>query len=245
MGILKSGASETSLPFPLVDYHVHFGKDFAIEQAVELSEARNVRFGIVEHPGAYYRLQNDADLEKYINRLRQHPVYVGLQPVHLDWAEDFSPEVINQLDYVLMDADTIPQQDGSYMRIWQSTLFIDDMEAFMRMYMDHIIQILSAEPVTIFGRPTYLPINFARHYDEIWTKKRMMTIIDLARERDIALEIQENIRIPSEEFIKLAKKAGGRFTFGTNARNRNAGNFSYCVEMARECGLTEKDMFWC
>jgi histidinol phosphatase-like PHP family hydrolase len=245
MEILKSDALETSLPFPLVDYHVHLSKDLDIEQAVELSEARNVRFGILEHPGASYGLQNDADLEEYINHLRQYPVYVGLQPVHLGWAEAFSSEVIDQLDYVLMDADTIPQQDGSYMLIWQNTLFIHDMDAFVRMYMDHIIQILSTEPISIFGRPTYLPINFARHYDEIWTKKRMMTIIDLARERNIALEIQENTRIPSVEFIKLAKEAGVKFTFGTNARNHNAGNFSYCVAMAIECGLTEGDMFWC
>ena len=186
----------------------------------------------------------DDDLGAYIDLLRQYPVYVGLQPVYLGWREDFSGNLISQLDYVLMDADTIPQADGSYLPIWQNHLFIDDRKAFMTMYMDHIIQILTEEPITIFGRPTYLPINFARHYDELWTKQRMMTIIDLAKERNIALEIQENIRIPSEEFIRLAKKAGVRFTFGTNARNQNAGNFNYCIETASACGLTKEDMFY-
>lgn len=236
--------SKMDLNFPLIDYHVHFGRDFNIEQAVELSKRRNIKFGIVEHPGSHYRIKNNDDLQEYINHLRQYPVYVGLQPVYINWTKDFSQHLINQLDYVLMDADTIPQQDGSHMRIWQNSLFIDDMEEFMNMYMTHITQILKNESITIFGRPTYLPINFARDYDDIWTKKRMVTIIDLAKERNVALEIQENIRIPSEKFIKLAKKAGIKFTFGTNARNHNAGNFKYCIEMAKVCGLTEEDMFF-
>ena len=71
----------------------------------------------------------------------------------------------------------------------------------------------------------------------------MMSIIDIAGERDIALEIQENTRIPTIKFVKLAKTSGVKFTFGTNARNNNAGNLKYCLEMATECGLTKDDMF--
>jgi len=228
---------------PLIDYHVHLTRSFDIKQAVELAEKRNMKFGIVEHPGRNYAIRTNDHLQQYISRLRQFPVYIGLQPVYLNWAKDFTQDLISQLNYVLMDADTIPQKDGSYMRIWQNEHFIDDMEAFMDTYMNHIIQILTNEPINIFGRPTYLPINFARNYHEIWTKERMMTIIDLARERNIALEIQENIRIPSMEFVKLAKKAGIKFTFGTNARNHNAGHFHYCIEIAKECSFTEGDIF--
>ena len=235
--------SEKHSNIPIIDYHVHLSRNFDIEQAVELAKKRNIKFGIVEHPGYNYRIRTNNHLRQYISHLRQYPFYVGLQPVYLNWAKDFSQDLINQLDYVLMDADTIPQQDGSYMRIWQNEHFIDDMEAFMNIYMNHIIQILTNEPISIFGRPTYLPINFARNYNEIWTKKRMMIIIDLARERNIALEIQENIRIPGIEFVKLAKKAGIKFTFGTNARNHNAGHFNYCIDIAKQCGFTKDDIF--
>lgn len=239
--LLSDSGNDTNIP--LIDYHVHLTRSFDIKQAVELAEKRNMKFGILEHPGRNYAIRTNDHLKQYISRLRQFEVYVGLQPVYLNWARDFSQDLINQLDYVLMDADTIPQKDGSYMRIWQNEHFIDDMEAFMDTYMNHIIQILTNEPINIFGRPTYLPINFARNYNEIWTRERMMMIIDLAKKRNIALEIQENIRIPSMEFIKLAKKAGLKFTFGTNARNPNAGHFHYCIEMAKECSFTEDDIF--
>jgi histidinol phosphatase-like PHP family hydrolase len=229
---------------PVVDYHVHLTDTFTIDRAVALATSRNIKFGIVSHPGPYYGIETDADLRAYVDRLHPFPVYAGLQPVHLGWAEAFSAEAIQQLDYVLMDADTVPLDDGSYLEIWRHDLFIEDMDAFMDRYMNHIMQILTGEPIQIFGRPTFLPINFARHHDELWTQDRVMQIIDAARERDIALEIQENIRIPTPEFVTLAKKAGIKFTFGTNARDHNAGNFKYCLETAQACGLTEDDMFF-
>ncbi len=240
---LLFGNSEKYKNIPLIDYHVHLSRNFSIEQAVKIAKDRNIKFGIVEHPGYNYKIRTNDHLQQYINQLREYPVYVGLQPVYLKWADDFSQDIVNQLDYVLMDADTIPQEKGSFMRIWQNEHFIDDREAFLDQYMNHINQILTNEPISIFGRPTYLPINFARDYNEIWTKERMMMIIDLARVRNIALEIQENIRIPSIEFIKLAKKAGIKFTFGTNARNPNVGHFHYCLEIAKQCGFTENDIF--
>ena len=139
-----------------------------------------------------------------------------------------------------MDADTVPQGEGNWLHIWKHDNFIEDMHVFMDQYLQHIANILMYEPITIFARPTYLPINFARHYDEIWTVERIHIIIDLAKHRDIALEIAENVRVPSMAFIKRAKAQGIKFTFGTNARNYNAGNLHYCLEMAEICDLKGK-----
>lgn len=227
----------------MIDYHVHLSESLTIDQAVALAQERGMTFGIVEHPGKEFGIGTDAELQAYIERLRAYPVYVGLQPMYLDWSQAFSAEVLAGLDYVLMDADSVPLDDGSYLYLWLHDNFIDDMDAFVERYMAHIVRILSSEPIHIFARPTFLPINFARHYDEIWTTARMRTIIDLALARDIALEIAENVRVPSLEFIKMAKDAGIKFTYGANGRNRNAGNFHYCFEMAERAGLTAHDMF--
>jgi hypothetical protein len=43
--------------------------------------------------------------------------------------------------------------------------------------------------------------------------------------------------------VKRAKKAGAKFSFGTNNGGRELGNLEYCLEIARECGLTAEDMF--
>lgn len=110
--------------------------------------------------------------------------------------------------------------------------------------MNHIENILTKEPINIFGRPTFLPVNFARYYDKLWTKGRMMRIIKLPGERNIALEIATPTHYPDKRFIKMAKSEGLKFTFGTNARNNNAGKMHYGLAMIKECGLIKDDMVY-
>lgn len=235
---------DSSPAFPLVDYHVHLTEQFTIDMAVELSQKRNVKFGIVEHPGPQAGLETDRDLERYIAHLRTYPVYVGLQPVHRGWAERFSPERLAELDYVLMDADTVPLGGGRHLAIWKHDNYIEDVDEFMNLYMAHIEGILRHEPITIFARPTYLPVNFARYYDELWTEERIARMIELAVNRNIAFEISTPMHVPKKEFILQAKEAGIQFVFGTNARNDDAGKLHYGLKMVQECGLSRANMLF-
>jgi histidinol phosphatase-like PHP family hydrolase len=59
----------------------------------------------------------------------------------------------------------------------------------------------------------------------------------------VAIEINEVARVPDQSFIERAKQAGLKFTFGTDARNNNAGRFSYCFRMAKACDLAAGDLF--
>lgn len=240
---LSSDKPLPNVDFPLIDYHVHLTENFTIETAVKLSKESNVKFGIVEHPGPQFGITDDDGLLRYIERLRQYPVYVGFQPMHLNWAAQFSDSVLDQLDYILMDADTVPLGNDDYLRIWQHDLYIDDLEAFMTVYMDHIENILKNEPITIFGRPTYLPVNFGRYYDAVWTDERVSRMIELAKARNIAFEISTPMHVPGPAIIDKAKDAGIQFTFGTNARNHSAGKLHYGLKMVEVCGLTREDMF--
>ena len=68
-------------------------------------------------------------------------------------------------------------------------------------------------------------------------------IIDAAKARNIAIEISDMMRVPDEEFIMLAKRAGLKFTFGSDTRDQKTGRLDYCKRVAARCGLTEKDFF--
>jgi histidinol phosphatase-like PHP family hydrolase len=146
-----------------------------------------------------------------------------------------------------MDADTVPLGDGDYLAIWRHDNYIEDVDGFMGLYMDHIEGILRHEPITIFARPTYLPVNFGRYYDDLWIEgrnaaDRVTAMIELAKQREIAFEISTPMHVPSKEIILKAKQAGLKFTFGTNARNPDAGKLHYGLQMARECGLSQENM---
>jgi histidinol phosphatase-like PHP family hydrolase len=120
---------------------------------------------------------------------------------------------------------------------------VDDEDAFMTRYLQFIEQVLTTEPINIFGWPTFLPVPIARQYSQLWTRPRIDRILDLAQAKKIAIEINEVAHVPDENFIAAAKRAGLKFTFGTDARNQNATHFYYCFQMAQKCGLTEADMF--
>jgi hypothetical protein len=231
-------------PFPVIDYHVHLSPGLTIDRALALGKERGVSLGILEHPGPGYPINTDADLRRYIDSLRPHPVKIGLQPVYPGWSKSFSKSLLGELDYVLMDALTLPlPETGGWLPIWQIDTMVDDGEQFIDGYMHFIEQVLTTEPIDIFGWPTFLPVPIARQYEQLWTKPRRQHIIDLARARKIAIEINEVSHVPDEAFIREAKRAGLKFTFGTDSRNDHATHFYYAYQMAQKCGLTEADMF--
>jgi hypothetical protein len=240
--LFSLAAPAEQFEFPLWDLHVHLTDRFTIKQVLDIAKDRNVRFGIVEHPGSG-AIRNDSDLRKYIEDLRKYPVLIGLQPVNLGWSKRFSADLLAQIDYVLMDPQTIPVGNGEYMHIWQFDTYVEDTEEFMKRYMAYSLEVLTGEPINIFGWPLFLPVCIARDYYTLWTRERMQQLISAAKPRNIAFEINDMSHTPHEEFIKMAKEQGLKFTFGSDSRNNNAGRLAYCKQVARKCGLKADDFY--
>ena len=99
------------------------------------------------------------------------------------------------------------------------------------------------EPIDIYANPTYLPEPIRPQYDALWTPARMKRVIDAAIENDVAIEINARYKIPSPAFIKAAKAAGAKFSFGTNNAEAELGRLEYPIQMVKECGLSWQDIF--
>jgi len=246
-GVSTLAAAEETPPkldWPVADLHVHLSGRLSMERAVQVAAERRVKFGIVEHPGHNYRIKTDRDLKRYLDMLEPYPVYRGIQPVYPRWRKAFSKDLLAKVQYVLMDAQTLPNPDGSFWRIWHSNTQVADKHQFMDRYMDFNVQLLTTERLDILAAPTFLPVCIAQDYKALWTPKRVQTIIDLALEHSVAIEISENFHVPSADIVKRAKAAGLKFTFGTNSRTpQAAGRLDYCRKTARQCRLTAKDMY--
>jgi histidinol phosphatase-like PHP family hydrolase len=238
---VKEQAPET-YDFPLVDLHVHLTNTFTIDMVMAISEKRKVKFGILDHP-AEWAIRNDADLKRHIEKMRKYPVFIGLQPMTTGWDKNFSPEMLKQLDYVLMDPQTIPDGKGDYMRIWNFDTYVENTDAFMERYMEHCLDVLNKEPINIFGWPLFLPVCIARDYYTLWTEKRMQQIISAAKARKIAIEINDMSHTPHDKFILMAKEQGLKFTFGSDQRSSNAGRLDYCKAVAKKCKLQAEDFY--
>jgi len=100
---------------------------------------------------------------------------------------------------------------------------IPDKQAFMELLVRTIVHILDAEPIDIYVNPTYLPDVLAAEYDALWTPERLDKVIDAAARNGVAIEISNRLHLPKPAFIKQAKQAGIKFTFGTNNVDRQPG----------------------
>jgi hypothetical protein len=229
--------------FPLVDYHVHLKGGLTLEQALENSEARNTKFGIAENCGLGFKVTTDNQLRPFLRMLEQKPVYAAMQAEGREWQDLFSTEMIAKFDYVFTDAMTFTDHRGRRVRLWMpNEVRIDDEQNFMDMYVDRIISVLS-EPIDIYVNPTFLPAVIADRYDRLWTPRRMDKVINAAVKNGVAIEINARYKLPSKTFIQRAKKAGVKFAFGTNNGDKELGHLEYSRRMAKQCDLTEKNMF--
>jgi histidinol phosphatase-like PHP family hydrolase len=251
-----AGAAMSAEDFPLVDYHVHLDEQITLEKALEISQRRSVRFGIVEHagkPGLGYRgmLSTDDDLRRWLDKLAGKPVYRGIQAEGLDWMECFSPALVAELDYVLQDALTVPQRvfrgtggDEPLIKLWTpAARTIEDPQGFMDRYVDFHVELMRHAPIDILANPTFLPPAIAKDHAVLWTRERMEKVIEAALRYGVAIEINSRYRLPAETFLRIARKAGVKFSFGSNIHGPDVGQLDYCVEMARQLGLTRRDLF--
>jgi hypothetical protein len=161
-----------------------------------------------------------------------------------EWVNIFSKESIEKFDYVFTDAMTFTDAEGRRNRIWlKDETWIDDEEEFMDYLVSTLVNILNNEPINIYVNSTYLPEQMAGRYDHFWTPERMDKVIEAAKTNNIAIEINNRFKIPSAEFIMRAKKAGVKFTVGTNNADENFSGAAYAIEMIKKCGLKESDFY--
>jgi hypothetical protein len=230
--------------FPLVDFHIHLKGGLTIDEAVALSRQNGIRYGIAANCGLKFPITDDRGIEQFVAGVKGQPVFIGMQAEGREWPTLFSKQAIAKFDYVFTDAMTIVDHRGWRARLWiKDEVDIPDKQAFMELLVQTIVDILTNEPIDIYVNPTYLPDALAAEYDELWTPSRVGRVIDAAASNDVAIEISNRLRLPKPAFIKQAKQAGVKFTFGTNNVDRKLGRSEYGLEMIEQCGLTPQD-FW-
>ena len=230
---------------PVIDYHIHLRGGMTVKKALERQAVTGVNVGVLRNIGAGWPIETDTQLRAYVESVTGVPVFAGLQVNDRDWMDKHSPDLLDRLDFILGDTMIMPMPDDNSppVKLWEAKRYtIDDPEAWMERYMKHNLRVL-AEPITILANPTYLPPPVAKLYDKLWTDARMRTLIEAAIKNNVALEINARSGLPSERFIRMAKKMGAKFSFGTNNFKDDPIDMSRCFEAIDKYGLKKNDMY--
>lgn len=239
--IIRLGAAG----YPLVNHHVHLKGGLTLDEALAESRRTGIFFGIAANCGLKFPITDDAGIEAYQAGVRGACAFIAMQAEGREWVTLFSPAARTRFDYVFTDAETIVDDQGRRMRLWikEEVPPIADPQAFVEMLVDRSVKIVGGEPIDIWVNPTYLPAQIAGDYEALWTAERMQRVVAVLARRGIAVEINDRLRWPSPAFLKLAKAAGCRFTFGTNNTGRDIGRLEYGFAMIRELGLQPQDIW--
>jgi len=230
---------------PVIDFHVHLRGGMTVEKAMERQAVTGIKVGVLRNLGKGWPLETDAQLREFLDGVEGKPVFVGVQVNDRDWMTKHSPKLLKRLDYVLADTMIMPMpdDDSEPVKLWMADQYtIDDPEAWMERYMRHNLRVL-CEPITILANPTYLPKPVENLYDRLWTEERMRRIIRAAIENRVALEINARSGLPHDRFLRMAKRMGAKFTFGSNNHDDRPIDMSRCLEAIDRYGLTQDDMY--
>lgn len=238
--IIRLGAAN----IPVVDSHTHLKGGLTLDQALANSRRVGIGYGIAINCGLSFPVHDDASIRDYLESMQGQPCYVAMQAEGREWRTLVSPESVARFDYVFTDAMTFSDDNGKRMRIWipEEIGVISDKQAFMEMLVKRIEGVMH-EPIDIYANATYIPDQIAADYDELWTPQRMQRVIDAALRNNVAIEINNRRRIPSPAFLKMAKSAGCKFSFGTNNAEAELARLEYPIQMVKECGLVWQDIF--
>jgi len=230
---------------PMIDFHIHLRGGMTVDKAVDRQAVTGINSGVLRNLGQGWPIENDTQLREFLDSVAGRPVFVGLQVNDRDWMDRHAKELLDRLDYVLADTMIMPMpnDDSPPVKLWMPDLYtIEDPEAWMERYMQHNLRVL-AEPVTVLANPTYLPPPVEDKYDELWTDERMEQLIRAAVKNNVALEINAKSGLPHERFIRMAKRLGAKFSFGSNNFDDIPIDMTRCLESVKRYGLKKDDMY--
>jgi hypothetical protein len=191
-------------------------------------------------------VQDDKAAIAFLNTMKGQPCFVAMQAEGREWTQMFSTKTAALFDYIFTDSMTWTDNHGRRLRLWipEELGEIRDRKEFMDTFVDRTVGILEHEPVDIYVNPTYLPPVIAADYDTLWTEERMKKVAGAAAANHVAIELNDRYKIPSANFVKVAKAAGCKFTFGTNpSKPSELGRSEYGIKMVNECKLQWQDFF--
>jgi hypothetical protein len=230
--------------FPLVDYHVHEKGNLTLSLLMERSARLGINYGVAANCGLKFPIETNAQLEAYQASIEGLPIFKAMQAEGREWVDMFSPVLVDAFDYAFTDAMTWTNNNGTRMRLWiPEETEVGDPNDFMDQLVAQIEKVVT-EPIDIYVNPTYLPVEIAHQYDELWTDERIERVVKALKANDVALEINSRLELPGSKVIAMAKEAGVKFALGTNNTNaENLGRLEWALKMVDQHQLQPSDMY--
>ena len=215
------------------------------EEIIKRGEEKGYKVGIADHLSKFWKIKTDIDLERYIFYLNKLSCYKSGE-IDLGQEIIFSKELLNRLDYIIGGIHNL-FWEGRWQSLWFMKEEIKEPDKFMELYKKAILKAIREPviPMDILAHSTQLPPRLVRAFkEEVISDEWIEEVLLEAKEHDIAVEINNTEKIPSERFIKKALKIGVKISLGSDGHiGEDNVNLDWCLEMVEKVGITEDNLF--
>lgn len=248
----KPAAAPEPSPFA---YDLHNHSTFSDGQlspdgVAAVGKAKGLVIGLADHALMHGRLRSAADFAMYYAAADRNRLLRGLE-VDLGVPLTWPIRVLEEADYVIgsLHGLTLDGQEHPFIEYFNHRLgFRDHYEppaafADRNRFLDACLAAfrkgLDDWPINILGHCTLLP-GVAGDLPVDWID----TLIRLAVDRGVAIEISGLWRVPDATFLRRALELGATFSFGSDGHTRETvGEIGYCREMAEQLDLPAGRLF--
>lgn len=227
-----------------IDLHihtVHSDSQLTVAEVARLAKHKRVVAGICDHLSPYHKMFEETAFDEYVADVRANGLLLGAEycigetiPVDADR--------LARLDYLEGGLHALKINGAKYF-FW-GTGAPEDVDAFIKEYMEAILSALADGPLDVLAHPTYLPGVLADRYDDIWDESRCGELWAAAAEHGVAAEISGRWMVPRPRQIEIALEAGVTFALGSDAHRRpELFDLAYPLRMVEELRIPEDRIF--
>jgi hypothetical protein len=139
-----------------------------------------------------------------------------------------------QLDYVLTDSWTVRDANGKRIKAFSKEYDPgDDPEAFMKWYVDWIIEILETTPLDIWSHPMWVTRKFTANLEQMWTPERMRRVVMSLKNTNTAVEIDSSVKLPTMPFLKWPRRKASSLPSARAVRSEDQ-SIDWSIATAKE-----------
>jgi putative hydrolase len=219
--------------------HTHLSDGYmTVEDLDRLAKANFVKGGIADHVSPYHIIHDEKSFNDYFKALDKYDLLKGAE-ICLGAELQISKESLARLDYIIGSVHAIRFDRNLSLFFFDDKIRFPDVDFFIKIYTERIVQFLNTTRMDVLGHPTLLPVFLMNmDQDELFSDSQYAAIVKAGVDNGVAFEISSRWRVPTEKFLAECKRQNAVISFGSDAHAPDlAFNFDYPLIMMEKSGI--------
>lgn len=214
------------------------------EEVWETARSRGYGVGIADHCGrGDFQLSSNGLFDRYLRALEGLPVFRSAE-LDLGNPGGVTTDRLDKCHYLIGGVHSLAADEGGRLDFFDPGADPGEPRLILERILGAIGLGAREHRFHVLAHPGLLPIGLRAQGDRLLDGEWEEGLIGLALRHGFALEISSRWELPGRGLIEKARRAGVRFSLGSDGHGRETMcRLDYSLRMMEACGITEGQMF--